>query len=206
MSGERLAVEIIGHHLIPTPGLILLSSSGDSTHCGIGFSDCLVKLVRQQMLLEAMKKDLRKVAGTYSCGVCGDIGDKSKMPIRKVLLADDNEINQLVGKETLQQRGCHVTVADNGMAGLEALQEECFEMVFMDCQVPVMDGYEATRQWRMVELEHFGRRLPLIALTANALAGDRENCIAAGMDDYLPKPFGLAELNEILEKWGQPVR
>jgi CheY-like chemotaxis protein/HPt (histidine-containing phosphotransfer) domain-containing protein len=95
---------------------------------------------------------------------------------------------------------CSVRVAGDGALALEAYQEERFDAVLMDCQMPGIDGFEATREIRRRE-EESGRHIPIIALTANAMKGDREHCISVGMDDYLSKPFGLQELQETLAKW-----
>ena len=116
-----------------------------------------------------------------------------------VLLVDDNLVNQRVAKAFLSTFGLDVDVAENGMEALEAIARKEYRMVFMDCQMPVMDGYEATRRIR--ELETDSRRLPIVALTANAMEGDREKCIASGMDDYMPKPVRKELLREMVDRW-----
>lgn len=103
-------------------------------------------------------------------------------PLR-ILLVEDNPVNQLLARRLLERHGHHVEVAENGAVGVEAVSAHRFDLVLMDCQMPIMDGYEATRRIR-----ELGTRLPIVALTANAMAGDRERCLAAGMDDYLTKP------------------
>ena len=204
MCGETLAFKIITSNEIPTLGMILLSSNGtDGTPADVGFSERLVKPTAHRVLLKVIGTVLAKVNKTSALPKSVDNVEPAFQSLRKVLLADDNVINQLVGKEALERLGCDVTVVENGKNALNALQSDSFEMIFMDCQMPVMDGYEATRLLR--SHENASNRIPVIALTANALAGDRENCMAAGMDDYLPKPFGLTELQEIINKWGRPV-
>ncbi|MGB4706944.1 MAG: PAS domain-containing protein [Fuerstiella sp.] len=204
MCGETLAFKISTSNEIPTLGMILLSSNGtDGIPADVGFSERLVKPTAHRVLLKVIGTVLAKVNKTSALPKSADNVEPAFQSLRKVLLADDNVINQLVGKEALERLGCDVTVVKNGKTALNALQSDSFEMIFMDCQMPVMDGYEATRLLR--SHENASNRIPVIALTANALAGDRENCMAAGMDDYLPKPFGLTELQEIINKWGRPV-
>lgn len=116
----------------------------------------------------------------------------------RILLVEDNAVNQLVAKGMLSKLGCEVIVAAHGGEALKLLEEQRFDMVLMDCNMPVMDGYEASRQIR-----RSGRwpDLPIVALTANAMAEERERCRAAGMNDYLAKPFRREELNALLELW-----
>jgi len=112
-----------------------------------------------------------------------------------VLLAEDNPVNQEVARSMLESLGCHVQVVADGLEALQAAARRNFDLILMDCQMPVMDGYEATRILKE------GPCPPIIALTAHAMEGDREQCLAAGMDDYLAKPFGLDQLLAILQKW-----
>jgi CheY-like chemotaxis protein len=108
----------------------------------------------------------------------------------QVLVAEDNAINQMVIKSLLEQRGAQVTLVENGQLALEQVQTQGFDLVFMDCQMPVMDGYEATRQIRQWErAQNATRTLPIIALTANAMASDRAACLDAGMTDFTTKPI-----------------
>ncbi|MCO1743271.1 response regulator, partial [Pseudomonas aeruginosa] len=116
----------------------------------------------------------------------------------RVLLVEDNPVNQLVAKGLLHKLGCQVWIAEHGLNALKMLEEHPIDLVLMDCNMPVMDGYEATRQIR--DSGRWGG-LPIIALTANALPDERERCRAAGMDDYLAKPFHRDELKAILDRW-----
>jgi signal transduction histidine kinase/CheY-like chemotaxis protein len=118
----------------------------------------------------------------------------------RVLVAEDNLVNQKVAVRTLELLGCHVEVVENGALALEALAQGEFDAVLMDCQMPVLDGFDATRQLRVWE-GSLGRRTPVIAVTANAMQGDRERCLEAGMDDYLAKPVTMTALDEVLRKW-----
>ncbi|MFK8076082.1 MAG: response regulator [Granulosicoccus sp.] len=121
--------------------------------------------------------------------------ESSKVSMR-ALVAEDNPINQLVIENMLEDLNCDVTVAENGIKAVELLKAERFDIVFMDCQMPVMDGYEATRIAR-----ENGHTLPIVAVTANTLAGDRTLCMDAGMNDYLPKPITDEMLAMMLNKW-----
>src|SRR5262249_38737271 len=103
----------------------------------------------------------------------------------RVLLVDDNSVNQKVGAKMLERLGCRVDLAGNGKEALEMWTRVPYQLVFMDCHMPEMDGYEATEEIRRREPP--GQRVPVIALTANAMQGDRDRCLAAGMDDYLSK-------------------
>jgi CheY-like chemotaxis protein len=120
-----------------------------------------------------------------------------------VLLVEDNPVNQEVAAAMLDSLGCRVTRAADGAEALECLEEDAFDVVLMDCQMPVMDGLEATRRIRALEQatgdpEH----TPIVALTAHALQHDREECLAAGTDDYVTKPFTRSDFERVLETWG----
>ncbi|PCE30578.1 hybrid sensor histidine kinase/response regulator [Burkholderia ubonensis] len=116
----------------------------------------------------------------------------------RVLLVEDNAVNQQITLAMLEDTGYDVAVAENGRQALERLANERFDVVLMDCQMPLMDGFEATQLLRRREAETGAPRLPVIALTANAISGDRERCLAAGMDDYLSKPFRRDALLKLL--------
>lgn len=116
----------------------------------------------------------------------------------RVLLVEDNPVNQRIAVHALQRLGMVVDAAVNGQEALDAVSKTRFDLIFMDCQMPGMDGYEATRHLRNLEV---GSRTPVIALTAHAMQGDRERCLEAGMDDYLTKPFNLPSLRQIVERW-----
>ncbi len=119
----------------------------------------------------------------------------------RLLLVEDNPVNMLVAQKLLAVLGCHVETASNGEIALEKMAAQAYEMVLMDCQMPVLDGYAATRQWRENEARDGHRRTPIIAMTANAMAGDRQRCLDAGMDDYLSKPVSREELQSCLQRW-----
>lgn len=124
--------------------------------------------------------------------------------LRQVLVAEDNMTNQIVAGIELGNLGLEATMANNGEEALKLIEKREFEIVFMDCQMPVMDGYETTRQLRKDEMKT-GKHLPVIAMTANAMEGDRQKCLAAGMDDYITKPFHPDELKAMVAKWLKPL-
>ncbi|MBP8309576.1 MAG: response regulator [Burkholderiaceae bacterium] len=117
-----------------------------------------------------------------------------------VLLVEDNAINALIAREMLELMGLTVTVAGDGQQALDRLRQTPFDAVLMDCQMPVLDGWQATRQWRAHERDSGMPRTPIIAITANAVSGDRERCHDAGMDDYLAKPYELDDLASIVRR------
>ncbi len=119
----------------------------------------------------------------------------------KVLLVEDSLVNQEVARDFLESMGCTVQVAKNGQEAVTAIDSETFNIVLMDCQMPVMDGFQATRVIREKETTAKARRIPIIALTANAFESDREKCMAAGMTDFLTKPFMPDEFEATVRKW-----
>lgn len=119
----------------------------------------------------------------------------------RVLLAEDNVVNQEVASAMLQLMGVSMSIANNGSEALDLLQRESFDLVLMDCQMPIMDGFEATARIRQREAQLQLSAIPIIALTANAISGDREHCLSRGMDDYLSKPFSQKQLRELLVRW-----
>ena len=119
----------------------------------------------------------------------------------RVLLAEDNEVNALVARIMLEGIGLTVECVENGQAALDRSIAEGFDLILMDCQMPEMDGFEATRRIREYEQSTGRKRLPILALTASAIRGDRERCLQAGMDDYLSKPFTAVELKLCLDRW-----
>jgi signal transduction histidine kinase/CheY-like chemotaxis protein/HPt (histidine-containing phosphotransfer) domain-containing protein len=120
-----------------------------------------------------------------------------------VLLVEDNPVNQIVAQKLLGVLGCNTGNASNGEQALQEMATGRYDLVLMDCQMPVLDGYAATRQWREREFATGAARLPIIAMTANAMAGDRQRCLDAGMDDYLSKPVSRDELRTCLQRWYQ---
>jgi CheY-like chemotaxis protein len=121
-----------------------------------------------------------------------------------VLLVEDNPVNLLVAQRLLSVLGLECDTASNGEAALLRMRDGNYDLVLMDCQMPVLDGYSATRRWRELEAaDPSGPHLPIVAMTANAMAGDRQRCLDAGMDDYLAKPVTRGQLEHCLHRWLQ---
>src|SRR5690606_11977989 len=118
----------------------------------------------------------------------------------RVLIVEDNPTNQLLAQRMLERLGLRHATAANGLVAVAACRQQAFDLILMDCQMPELDGYAATRQIRSDEMRR-GRRIPIIAMTANAIEGERGRCLAAGMDDYLAKPVQFTELAECLARW-----
>ncbi|MFK8047138.1 MAG: ATP-binding protein [Halioglobus sp.] len=123
----------------------------------------------------------------------------------RVLLVEDAVVNQEVAQAMISWYGCEVTIAGNGRKALETMEGESFDLIFMDCQMPYMDGFEATGEIRRIEEAEGLARIPIVALTANAVQGDRERCLDAGMDDYISKPFTNEIIAEKLGRWLPPA-
>ncbi|WP_100639654.1 ATP-binding protein [Marinobacter salexigens] len=123
--------------------------------------------------------------------------ESSQDPLR-ILLVEDNEVNQMVARSLLKKMGHHVDIAENGQLALEALGQLHYDLVLMDCQMPVMDGYETTRRIRK---NPSWKNLPIIAVTANVMQGDKDDCFASGMNDYITKPYNRSQLSEAITRW-----
>ena len=135
----------------------------------------------------------------------GNATSEGALQNARILLVEDNPVNLMVGQRLLGVLGVNCDTAANGEAALLRMSASRYDLVLMDCQMPVLDGYSATRQWRENELASgVSRRLPIVAMTANAMAGDRQKCLDAGMDDYLAKPVTRAELERCLHRWCKP--
>jgi two-component system sensor histidine kinase/response regulator len=186
--------------------LIMLSSVSSSADIrearNAGFDLCLAKPVRQLELHQALINVLYPsvVNAREENHALTQIGGR-------VLVVEDNPVNQEVVASMLRQYGCHVRVEAGGGEGLRALAEEVFDLVLMDCQMPGMDGFEAVAHFRRGEESPLRfaspASTPVVALTANALAGDAERCLQSGFDDYLSKPFRQQQLQALLERWIQ---
>jgi two-component system sensor histidine kinase/response regulator len=168
-----------------------------------GIDACLSKPVRQTVLYECLVNvmagqpqeptTLPAVTEPESAAPAGLRGN--------IMLVEDNLINQQVALGILQIQGYNVTVVNNGREALDAHAQGKFDLILMDCHMPEMDGFEATREIRARESSSGGKRMPIVALTANAMAHDREECLNAGMDDHLSKPFSMQTLQDMLDRW-----
>ena len=206
VEGLTLAEEIRklpGGKTLPLTLLSSLRLRGDDPRPGrAGISVFIYKPIRPEHLLDAVFRALniqfQKEKKAPSAPTF-DTNFAKRLPLR-LMLADDNPINQKVGLSVLQKLGYRAEVANNGLEVIQALEQKPFDIVFMDVQMPEMDGLEAARQI----CQHWpkDKRPRIIAMTGNALLGDREKCLAAGMDDYISKPVRIAELQAALERWG----
>jgi CheY-like chemotaxis protein/HPt (histidine-containing phosphotransfer) domain-containing protein len=163
-----------------------------------GATAVLAKPIRQSQLLDCLRSALDPawVEGRPAPSCPG----RAHFPGRRVLVVEDNPVNQRVAAAQLGRLGCEVDVAGNGLEALAALSRQVYHLVFMDCRMPEMDGFTAVRTFR--EREGRARRTPIVAMTANALKSDREACLAAGMDDHVAKPARPEDLARMLERWG----
>jgi two-component system sensor histidine kinase/response regulator len=202
MDGFTLAERIQKDPQLVGATIMMLTSAGhlgDAARCRkLGISAYLVKPIRQGELLDAI------------CSVLNEVPRKSSVPLvtrhtlreiknrLRVLLAEDNAVNQMLAVRLLEKRGYTVTVAVNGRNALAAFEKESFDVILMDIQMPEMDGFEATAAIRARE-KSTGGHIPIIAMTAHSLVGDQERCLAAGMDAYVSKPIRTHQLFSVIE-------
>ena len=210
MANLKSAKEIHRKVLYKKIPCIILSERMTINDKNLAFSSfqSLPKPIRKKQLFEMILSTLQ--VENYSPPVTLARVNRSDFPDYsdyKILVAEDNKINQKVIFSFLNKFNIKMDLVENGQLLLEKLVKKQYDLIFMDCQMPVMDGYEATRKLRENNLtKKDGSRLPVIALTANAIEGDREKCLNSGMDDYLAKPIERPLLTEILSKWlGEPT-
>jgi PAS domain S-box-containing protein len=198
MDGLELAAAIRAAPSLRGARLVMLTSSGDERSAAneVGIAQYLTKPVRRARLLETIADALGTGRPESAPAAVPERQSRSSRPI---LVAEDNPVNQLVIQRMLEQRGFAVDVAEHGRQALAMLATRSYVALFMDCQMPELDGYETTAAIR--KRERSGDRLPIVAMTANAMKGDRDRCLAAGMDDYLSKPIRTEELDAALHRW-----
>jgi len=182
--------------------MVLLSSANFPNHNRqaqqAGFARSMTKPIKQSDLFNA----ITRLTGTVELsGETQDYDESAPVVPLKILLAEDGLVNQRVATDLLSQRGHHVTVAENGQVAVEAFAKESFDLILMDIHMPLMDGFEATTAIRGQEAASESH-VPIIALTANAMKGDRERCLDAGMDGYLAKPIRAHDLYRVVEQSG----
>jgi CheY-like chemotaxis protein len=167
---------------------------------GVAVNAVLAKPVTPTSLYDACSAALGRAAGGADPGTRRKEPLQTQPPLRglRVLLVEDNAINQELALELLGEAGMQVSVAEDGRQAMVALEDATFDVVLMDCQMPVMDGYEATRAIRR---DTRWANLPIIAMTANAMVGDREKAIASGMNDHIAKPIQVAEMLATIGRW-----
>lgn len=160
-----------------------------------GIAKCILKPFKQSELLAAILFALDKIKQTQrEQKTTTHLDTENAGPPLRILLAEDNRVNQLLAVRMLEKRGHTVVAVQNGREALDAIAKDGFDLALVDLQMPDMDGLEAARLIRMKERETGKSHLPLIALTAHAMTGDRERCLAAGMDGYVPKPIIARQL------------
>jgi two-component system, sensor histidine kinase and response regulator len=209
MDGIETARQIKSLGLTATPMLLMVTAYGreevlrDATRAGI--DNVLVKPVNPSLLFDATMGMLGAARETVDASVPGE-GEGTRLAAiggSRILLVEDNDINQQVARELLEDAGLVVDLADNGEIALSMMTENTYELVFMDMQMPVMDGVTAARKIRaQPQFKH----LPIVAMTANAMDRDRQKCIDAGMNDFLAKPIDPRDLQAVLLRWVHPKR
>jgi two-component system, sensor histidine kinase and response regulator len=202
MDGFALAERIQKDPELVGATIMMLTSAGhlgDAARCRqLGISAYLVKPIRQGELLDAICSVLNEAPKTKSVPLVTRHRLREIKNRLRVLLAEDNAVNQMLAVRLLEKRGYTVTVAGNGRAALAAFEKESFAVILMDIQMPEMDGFEATAAIRVRE-KSTGGHIPIIAMTAHSLVGDQERCLAAGMDGYVSKPIRTHQLFAVIE-------
>jgi PAS domain S-box/PAS domain S-box/PAS domain S-box len=204
MNGVDLATAIRNDPAVSATQLILLTAF-DAPGLGrqaieIGFGAFLTKPVQQSQLLNSITNLLHGIKPKIYFPAADDPQITHSLRPEYVLIVEDHPINQQVVLQYVSELGLMSYVANNGQDALEALSRNQYGLILMDCQMPILDGFAATKAIRKNEALT-GHHIPIIAMTANAMKGDREKCLAAGMDDYLSKPIEPDELSHVIGKW-----
>ena len=200
---KSLGARIRADPVLGATRLILVTSLGDDGGDRleeVGFVGAVMKPVRRQLLLDLM---LASLHGSGSIAPDNRVTPtiEKRQPSGRILVVEDNITNQLVAVGMLEKLGYRADVAGNGLEALIALRSIPYGLVLMDCQMPEMDGFEATSRIRAGEAGQAHRSTPILAMTARAMQGDREKCLEAGMDDYLSKPIDMAALAAATAQW-----
>jgi two-component system, sensor histidine kinase and response regulator len=206
-DGFELAMAIRARQELQSVALMVLLSPEDEVDSqklrDMGFAGQVSKPVPQSQLFNAIMNAIAAVPRRHT-PICRE----EQVPVKpsvserlRILVAEDNEINQIVVREVLERAGHHCEVAPDGQRALDAVMKKQYDLVLMDCQMPVMDGFDSARAIRRAEAASVSRvRIPIVALTANAMKGDREKCLEAGMDAYTSKPINPQELLRTIEE------
>lgn len=210
MDGVQLADAIMSDSTINAPTMVMLTSMYHTPDAGdlenLSIAACLQKPVRLSTLHDALAQYMYDGVVDTGLHAGQDSVDKMNLQGARVLVAEDNSVNQMVITELLKTAGITVDVVDNGGDAVSKVDEHAYDFVLMDCEMPELDGYEATRWIRKQEdMRMDGKHIPIIALTANAIQGDREKCIDCGMNDYLTKPINAKKLFATLLKYYRPA-
>ncbi len=206
MDGLALATAVRADPVLAGLRIVLVTSLHSTDELArareAGISAYLSKPVRRHELYRALAQAVGGVAAEQA--PASSTGAALRLNCR-VLMAEDNGVNQFVARNMLKSLGCEFDIVPNGQEALATVQRGGYDIVLMDCQMPVMDGYEATRQIRQWEqVSGQAKRMPIVALTANALVGDADVCIEAGMDDHLAKPYTRNQLGALMARWLPP--
>ncbi len=211
MSGEDLGREIKADRTLADTRLIMMTAFGNRGDAGrirkIGFDGYLTKPIRRSVLRDCLVAVLtNRNVPVDDDRESGDLVPRhtireARRRNTRILLAEDNDTNQKVALSIFRKLGYDADLASNGAEAVQALTEMSYDLVLMDCQMPVMDGFEATAAIRAADSNVKNRNVPIIAMTAHALMGDRERCLVAGMDDYIPKPVTPDSLSDVVERW-----
>jgi two-component system sensor histidine kinase/response regulator len=205
MDGFSVAERIKQDARLAKSVVIMLTSGGfrgDAARCReLGIQGYLTKPIKRSDLLEAINIVLGSQAGSEVSPSLVTLHSLRESRGRlRILLAEDNRVNQVLAVRLLEKRGHEVAVAGNGEEALEALDNQAFDLVLMDIQMPEMDGLQATAAIRKGEMKS-GKHIPIIAMTAHAMVGDKERCLEAGMDDYIAKPIRPEQLDDVLKRY-----
>jgi len=204
MDGEQTARAIKSDPLVKDVKIVILTSMGKRGDAArlraLGCSGYLLKPVKQQMLYEALLAILNSIGDEEPDLVTRHVISEKLAVGKRILLAEDNSINQKLAVALLQKAGYSVDVVDDGQQAFEKAITGVYNAILMDVQMPELDGIEATRKIRNWE-SRLGQHIPIIAMTAHAMKGDRERCLEAGMDDYVSKPIESHILRNVLARW-----
>ena len=203
VSGYEIAAKIRHNPAYNALKIIILSSiSLDQKSPSQQYFDLMLnKPIKQALLHDAIATVQNRVSAQNNTNTTNS---EIKKLSGHVLFVDDNPVNQQLGCAMLKKAGLSYQVVNNGQEALNARKNESYDLILMDCQMPVMDGYEASRQIRLYEQQTATQKITIIALTANAMEQDRQKCLAAGMDDYLSKPYNFKGLYSVLAHWLNP--
>jgi PAS domain S-box-containing protein len=206
MDGEQTARSIKSDPSIKDVKILILTSMGQrgdaSRLSALGCAGYLLKPIKQQVLFDAVLAVLGQTDDAPANLITRHSLSENKPAGARLLLAEDNPVNQKLAVIILQKAGYLVDAVESGVEAVKKIQSYQYSLVLMDVQMPEMDGYEATRQIRAWEAQK-GRHTPIVAMTAYAMSGDRELCIAAGMDDYVSKPLEPRVLFNVIDRWAQ---
>jgi two-component system sensor histidine kinase/response regulator len=212
VDGFSFAKQIKEDSELRNETVVMMLTSGDHPEdlgrCEqLGIASYLLKPIKQSELLDAVLTALgakhAEQPGVASQHAALDSDQPQATGPVKVLLVEDSVVNQKLAAAVLEKDGHHVTIANNGLEAVQAFERDSFDLVLMDIQMPEMDGFEATRAIRKLE-QITGGHIPIIAMTAHALVGDRERCLASGMDDYIAKPIYAKQLIATIRRLGKP--